>query len=152
MPVEAEDKWDCIEKMCRFLVKTNHLRSIKFDDLFQSVTEREKSFSTGLGNRLAIPHARIPAKEYLMGVIGIAKKPIEFESIDGEKVDIVILIATPEGKEDLHLKVIATIAKIFAEDPTFHEKLVNAENPAEAYDLLQSKEVQEINYFLDENL
>lgn len=152
MPLNANDKWDAIEKICRFLVKTNHLRSIKFEDLYQSVVEREKSFSTGLGNRLAIPHARIPAKEQLMGVIGITKKPIDFDSIDGEKVNIIILIATPKGKEDLHLKIIATIAKIFTEDPTFHDKLANAENPAEAYDLLQSKEVQEINYFLDENL
>lgn len=152
MPLKAKDKWDAIEKLCRFLVRTNHLYSINFDELHQSIVKREKSFSTGLGNRLAVPHARIPAKEQLMGVIGIAKKPIDFDAIDKEKVDIIILIATPLGKEDLHLKIIATITKIFAGDPDFHNKLVRAENPSEAYDLLQSKEIQKINYFLDENI
>lgn len=151
-PLVAKNKWEAIDAMCSFLVKTNHLRSISFEDLRKSVIDREKSFSTGFGNKLAVPHARVPAKEHVMGVIGLLDDPIEFDSIDGEKVDIIILIATPEGKEEVHLKIFSVIAKIFADDPKFHDQLVMAENPAEVYDILQSKEVREINYFLDEDL
>ncbi len=149
MPLEAENKWDAIEQMTDFLVKTNHLRSITRDELLEYITAREKEFTTGLGNKLAIPHARIPAKEKLMGVIGICEKPIDFESIDNKPVDIVILIATPEGQENLHLKLLSAIARIFAEDPQCHDRLVSAGSPAEVYDLLQSKEVRNINSYLE---
>ncbi len=151
VPLEATDKWDAVEKMCRFLVKTNHLRSITFEDLYQTVVDREKQLSTGMGHRLAVPHARIPSRESLMGVIGVLKTPVDFEAIDDEPVDIIILVATPQGKEELHLKVLGAIAKIFTEDPRVHERLLDADDAAEAYDVLQSVEVQEINYFLDDN-
>jgi Kef-type K+ transport system membrane component KefB/mannitol/fructose-specific phosphotransferase system IIA component (Ntr-type) len=152
MPLEAKDKWEAIEKMCDFLVKTNHLRSVTREELIECTFARERKFTTGLGNRLAIPHTRIPAQESLMGVVGVARTPIDFESVDKKKVHVVILVATPEGKEDLHLKLLATIAKVFSEGPDFHRKIVNAGTPAEVYDLLQSKEVRKINYFLEENV
>lgn len=150
--IEAKDKWDAIEKMCRFLVKTNHLRSITFEKLHQSVVAREQSMSTGIGRNLAVPHARIPSSEHLMGVVGILKNPIDFESVDGQRVDMICLVATPEGKENLHLKVLSAVSKIFTNDPSFHEKLLASKTPAEVYDLFQSAEVHEINYFLDENI
>lgn len=148
----AADKWDAIEKMCRFLVKTNHLRSVTFEKLHQSVVEREKTMSTGIGRSLAVPHARIPSAEHLMGVVGILKTPIDFEAPDGKKVAVICLVATPEGKEDLHLKVLSAIGKIFTNDPLFLGKLLDSGTPAEVYDLFQSAEIQEINYFLDENI
>lgn len=150
MPLEAADKWEAIDKMCTFLVKTNHLRSISREDLRARTVEREQECTTGIGGRLAIPHARIPRKERLMGVIGICAEPIDFEAVDGEPVDIVILVATPEGQEDIHVKVMGAVARIFADDPPFHESLVGAGGPAEVYDLLQSKQVQDINSYLED--
>ncbi len=152
LPMDATDKWDAIEKMCRFMVKTNHLRSISFADIFQSVIDREKECSTALGHGLAVPHARIPASEHLMGAIGILNKPVNFDSPDGSGVDIICLVATPEGKENLHLKVLGAIARIFMDDADFHDKLLAAESAAEAYDLFQCAEIQEINYFLDDDI
>lgn len=150
--LDAADKWDAIEKLCRFLVKTNHLRSITFDDVYQSVIEREKMSSTALGRGLAVPHARIPANESLMGVVGILRKPVDFDAPDGRGADIICLVATPAGKENLHVKMLGAISTIFMKDRELHDKLVAARNPAEAYDLLQSGEVQAINYFLDTNI
>ncbi|NQU41111.1 MAG: PTS sugar transporter subunit IIA [Lentisphaerae bacterium] len=152
VPLETTDKWDAIEKMCRFLVMTNHLRSVTFEALHQSVVDREKQLSTGMGHQLAIPHARIPAKEHLMGVIGILSDPLDFEALDGEKISVIILVATPEGKEDLHLKVLGAISKIFVDDPAFIDHLTKARDAAEAFDVLQSVDIQEINYFMDENI
>ena len=71
-----------------------------FQDLHQSVIDRERESSTGLGHNLAVPHARIPAAESPMGVVGILRTPIDSEAPDGEKVDIICLVATPEGKAD----------------------------------------------------
>lgn len=149
LPLEATDKWEAIDKMCQFLVKTHHLKKISPAELKEVVIKREKEMSTGLGNGIALPHARIDAKESLMGVIGILKKPLEFESLDGEPVQVLILVATPENQVELHLKVCQTVAKIFTRDSEFIHDLAGCRNAAEAYDLLQSKEVQEINYFMD---
>lgn len=150
LPLEAKSKWDAIEKMVDFLVKTNHLRSITRDEILEYTMEREKKCSTGIGQRIAIPHARIPTKEKLMGVIGILKEPIDFESLDGEPVDIIVLIATPKGHDDWHVKMLGAIAKIFTKDPLLHEKLVSSANASEAYDWLQTDQVRDINSFLEE--
>ena len=92
LPMKANDKWDAIEKMCRFLVKTNHLNSINFKNLHQSVIDREMVCSTGMGHGLAVPHARVPSSEQLMGVIGVLSKPVDFDAPDGAGVDIVCLV------------------------------------------------------------
>ena len=148
--LEADNKWNAIEQMTDFLVKTNHLHSITRDELLEGMNKREELMTTGLGNRLAVPHARIPAKEQLMGVIGICKQPIEWGSIDAQPVDIVILIATPEGMDNLHLKLLGAIARIFSKEPGFQKQLVASTSAAEAYDLLQSKEVRTINSYIEQ--
>ena len=150
LPLDADDKWSAIEQMTDFLVKTNHVKSITRDELLETIVKRENDFSTGLGDGLAIPHGRIPRKENLMGVIGICSKPIDWEALDGKPVDIVIMVATPEGQEALHLKILSAIGKIFSEDPTFHSKMLAAGNEAELYELLQSKEVRDMNSYISD--
>jgi mannitol/fructose-specific phosphotransferase system IIA component (Ntr-type)/NhaP-type Na+/H+ or K+/H+ antiporter len=150
IPLDAKDKWDAIDKMTDFLVKTNHLRSITRDEILKNITEREKSASTGIGQQIAIPHARVSSREKLMGVIGILKESIEFDSIDNKPVSIIILIATPKGKEDLHVKILSAVAKIFKDDPLLRKKIVNSASAAEVYDILQTKQVRDINSFLEE--
>lgn len=150
LPLKAVDRWDAIEKMTDFLVKTNHLHSITRDDLLKSITDRENECTTALGKKIAIPHARIPRKERLMGVIGICEKPLEWDSLDGNPVEIVILIATPEGMENLHVKLLGAVAKIFATDPLYQNKIINSKSAAELYDLLQNKEIRDINSYLEE--
>jgi len=150
MPLQAKDKWNAIEQMTDFLVKTNHLRSITRDELLKGMNDREKQFTTGLGNKLAVPHARIPSKERLMGVIGICDSPLDWESIDSQPVEIVILIATPEGMDTIHLQLLGAIARIFANDPAYHKQLTAATSAAEVYDLLQSKEIRDINAYIEQ--
>lgn len=146
----ASDKWEAIKKMTDFLVKTNNLESITREDLLETVIKREKEFTTGVGQKLAIPHAKIPKKEKLVGVIGITHSPIDFESIDNRGVNIIILIATPLGQENLHVKILAAVAKIFTEDPLLQQKLIEASGPAEVYDILQSSEIRDVNAYLEE--
>lgn len=151
MPLRSGDKWEAIRGMCRFLIKSNNINSITEEQLISIVEEREKEFPTALGEQIAVPHARIPGNHRLMGVIGILEKPLEFGALDGQPVDVVILVATPEGKDTLHIRLLATIARIFS-DATLHQKIVNAESPAEVYDILQSREIRTINTYLEEEL
>lgn len=151
MPLKCGDKWQAIDEMCRFLIKSHTVNSISEEKLISIVTEREKEFPTAIGERIAVPHARIPGNHRLMGVIGILEKPIDFEAIDAQPVDVVILVATPEGKDTLHIKLLATIARIFS-DATLHKKIVMSESPAEVYDILQSREIRTVNAYIDEEI
>lgn len=150
-PLVASNKWEAIEKLGDFLIKTHDIREISRDDLVAGVIEREKEMTTALGNGIALPHARFQAREDLMGVIGILSEPMDFNALDDQPVSILILVATPEHKVQLHLKVCAAVANIFRKDPKITHRMVHARNAAEVYDILQSKEVRDINYFLDED-
>ncbi len=150
MPISSTNKWDVIEEMCRFLIKSNNINTLTEEQLIDIVMEREKEFPTAIGEAIAVPHARIPGNHRLMGVIGIMQKPIEFEALDKKPVDVVVLVATPEGKDTLHIKLLATIARIFSNAP-LHKKIVMSESPAEVYDILQSEEIRTINSYLDED-
>ena len=150
MPLDAKNKWDAIEQMCEFLVKSHNYKQLSAQELYSLAEAREKECTTGMGRRLALPHIRLPYKgNELIGVIGITKEPLDFESLDGNPVRMVILLLTPEGKQDQHIKVFASIGKIFTSDPSFQERILRAHSPAEVYDILQSKEVREMNYFLE---
>jgi len=150
MPIKSTNKWDVIEEMCRFLVKSNNINTLTEEQLIDIVMQREKEFPTAIGEAIAVPHARIPGNHQLMGVIGILQKPMEFEALDQKPVDVVILVATPEGKDALHIKLLATIARIFS-SASLHQKIVTSESPAEVYDILQSEEIRTINSYLDED-
>ena len=78
------------------------------------------------------------------------RDPRRLESLDDNPVRIEIPLMTPKGMENKHLKVFSSIGKVFSDDPKFQERLIQAKTPAEVYDLLQSKEVCEINYFMDD--
>lgn len=148
MPIECDDKWELIDKLCHFLIKQNHLKGISREELHKLVTDREKELPTAIGEGLAVPHARIPGNNKLMGVIGICNKPVEFGALDKKGVTIVILVATPEGKDDLHVKLLAAIARIFS-NQEIRKQISSAGSAEEVYTILQSKEIRSINSYLE---
>jgi len=148
--VEAEDKWQALDTLAEFLYKSHKIREISLEDLKKSIVEREKEISTGIGDNLAIPHAIIEGGPKIRGVIGISRKGINFESIDGQPVHIIVLIATPKKNYDLHLHVLANIAKIFGHNPEIKNRLVQAKSPEEVFEILQSEEVENLNPFFEE--
>lgn len=148
MPLKGDDKWELIDHMCSFLIKQNHLKSISKEELHSLVKEREMEFPTAIGEGIAVPHARIPGNHKLMGVIGICEKPVEFGALDKKGVTIVILVATPEGKDTLHVKLLAAIARIFS-NQEIRTQISNAGSAEEVYTILQSKEIRNINSYLE---
>ena len=100
------------------------------DLIFEKLYEREKLGTTAFGNGIAIPHARIPdLKEPKVIIIKLADA-INFEAIDGEKVDLIISLIVPDKKNDLHVKLLAKIAKLL-ENKKFRlsiRKATNAKN------------------------
>ena len=96
----------------------------------KDIEKRESLSSTGIGFGIAIPHAKSKYVNEARVAVGISKVGIEYGSIDGTKVNLVFMIAVPDGKNDLHLTVLANLARKLIHEE-FREKILNSKNKVE---------------------
>ena len=103
--------------------------------LFDRLLERERLGSTGIGGGIAIPHARLSTLAKPVGLFARLPQPIDFEAIDERPVDIVFLLAAPDGAGADHLKALARVSRLLR-DRNLVEKLRATETPDALYALL----------------
>jgi PTS system nitrogen regulatory IIA component len=106
--------------------------------IFESLLERERLGSTGMGQGIAIPHARIAGLTRILGVFVRLESPIPYEGIDDLPVDLVFLLLTPEDAGGDHLKALATVSRLLRSQTTC-EKLRAANKPEVLYALLTER-------------
>jgi len=111
--------------------------TLNADDLFRRLIARERLGSTGLGHGIAIPHCRIENCTGTVGALIKLQKPVDFDAIDGEPVDIVFALLVPEEATDDHLQILATLAGLFS-DQAFRKQLRRANSDEELYQLTVS--------------
>jgi PTS system nitrogen regulatory IIA component len=83
--------------------------------VFDTLLQRERLGSTGLGEGIAIPHGKFAGLKRIVGIFARLAEPVDFEAIDGEPVDIVFLLLAPEGAGADHLKALARISRLLRE-------------------------------------
>jgi PTS system nitrogen regulatory IIA component len=98
--------------------------------ILEILLQREKLGSTGVGNGVAIPHGKLQKLGNVFGLFARLERPIDFEALDGQPVDLVFLLLAPEGAGADHLKALARVARLLR-DPEVARKL-RASNGAEA--------------------
>ena len=103
--------------------------------ILDSLIQREKLGTTGVGDGLAIPHAKVPGLPKLMGFFARLARPVEFDALDDKPVDIVFLLLAPEDAGAEHLKALARIARILR-DPALCARLRQMPDAQRAYALL----------------
>ena len=108
-------------------------------EIFDILLQRERLGSTGLGNGVAIPHGKVAGLTRIVGVFAHLAEPIDFESADGEPVDIVFLLLAPEGAGADHLKALARISRLLRDEGAV-TKLRASEDAAALYALLTDGE------------
>src|SRR3979409_787796 len=81
-------------------------------DILEILQQRERLGSTGIGNGIAIPHGKLPKLERLFGLFARLDRPIDFEALDGQPVDLIFLLLAPEPAGADHLKALARIARL----------------------------------------
>lgn len=104
-------------------------------EIFDTLLQRERLGSTGIGEGIAIPHGKLPKLDQLFGFFARLEKPIDFESLDGEPVDMMFLLLAPEGAGADHLKALARIARMLRE-PGIHERIRTARDASALYAVL----------------
>lgn len=112
-------------------------RDIAIDEriIFEAVLERERLGTTGVGQGIAIPHAKLRGLKELAGVFARLETPVDFEAIDEHPVDLIFLLLAPESAGADHLKALARVSRLLR-NKQMCEKLREANDSAALYALL----------------
>jgi PTS system nitrogen regulatory IIA component len=133
LDVEAGSKKRALEEAARLLGAC--LTSPDAEQIFERLLERERLGSTGLANGVALPHARVPGLATAHGVFLRLAKPVDFDALDGQPVDLVFALLVPEEATEEHLQLLAELAKRFG-DSGLCEQLRQSRDPAQVSQLI----------------
>ncbi|MDR0822910.1 MAG: PTS sugar transporter subunit IIA [Endomicrobium sp.] len=136
--LKASDKKSAIVELVDVLKNTGKVK--KSDEIIEVVLEREKLGSTGIGQGVAIPHGKTDAISEQSGVLGISKKGIEFNSLDGELVNIIFLLVGPVEVAGQHLKALSRISRLF-KDKFLRQAIKEAASVEEIIKIIQQEDV-----------
>jgi PTS system nitrogen regulatory IIA component len=92
--------------------KAAELSGLNERAILEILIQREKLGSTGVGSGIAIPHGKLPKLTKLFGLFARLDRPVDFEALDGQPVDLVLLLLAPEGAGADHLKALARVARL----------------------------------------
>ena len=139
VPVENRDKEAVITELIDLLDASGAL--MDRDVALNAVLTRERIQSTGTGAGIAIPHGKCTAVREVVMAIGIAREPIEFESIDGRPVTIMFLLVSPVDQTGPHIQALAAISKLMLNEQ-FRRQLAQADSVEAVDELLSTQEGQ----------
>ena len=129
--VSARSKKHCLEILSELLARGTP--AVPGEEIFSKLIERERLGSTGLGNGVAFPHCRFVGIDTSHGALLKLTEPIEFDSPDGEQVDLVFGLMVPEDITDQHREEIAEITALL-NDPAVRARLRKAGTRRELYE------------------
>ncbi|MCH8824895.1 MAG: PTS sugar transporter subunit IIA [Planctomycetes bacterium] len=137
MPLIATEKRAVIDELVDLLDDAGLITQP--DTLKQVVWEREQQRSTGIGEGLAIPHGKSNCSSELVMAIGRPEKPIDFQAVDGEPVQLVVLLASPPDKTSDHIQALGKISRLMS-NPKFRARAYAAETAEELYQLFENSQ------------
>ena len=142
--LKASGKEDAIAQLVASLKAAGRLPGDEEAAIVAAVLKREELGSTGIGNGVAVPHTKHPAVETLTATVGLVHDGIDFASLDGEPVYIMILLVSPPENTRDHLRALETVSRHLKND-TFCNFLKQAGTTKEVVDLLREADEDRIN-------
>jgi PTS system fructose-specific IIC component len=134
---KSENKDDVINQLIDLLKGDE--RVIDLEEVRKCVFDREKIMSTGVGKGFAIPHGKTNSVTDIVAVFGKSKKPIEYNSLDGEPVNLVFLMIGKDTLVSKHIKLLSRISRLMNSDE-FREKLVKADSKESILKIFEEEE------------
>ena len=110
--LRATTRWEAIDELINNLVTTGKIKPEHHDAISAVVKKRESSMSTGIGFGIGIPHASTDLIFEVVGALGRSHKGVNFDSLDNQPVNLVMLFLVPQGQFQKHLHTLANIAKL----------------------------------------
>jgi fructose-specific phosphotransferase system IIA component len=132
--LKAATKREALREMFKVIEKAPEITNSK--DFERSIIEREDILTTGIGFEIAVPHVKIESVSSFVMALGRSRQGVDFDSLDGKPVKLVIMIATSARERDEFLKVLAKVVLLFKEE-SFRRKILKAGSPEEVFALLK---------------
>jgi fructose-specific phosphotransferase system IIA component len=133
--LNADDKEGVIREMAGSLLEAGKVNSDELDSIIRAILKREELGSTGIGRGVAVPHTKHPSVNRLVGTVAVSQEGVDFDSLDGEKVQLFFLLISPPDRPGDHLRALENISRQLRND-TFCRFLKQAKTPEEIKQLL----------------
>ncbi|MCI5725089.1 fructose-specific PTS transporter subunit EIIC [Fusobacterium sp.] len=140
MDLKATSKLEAINEMVK---KLKDEGIISDEEMFKDfILKREEKGTTGLGDGIAMPHAKTTAVKIPAVLFAKSKTGVDYEALDGEPVHIFFMIAATEGAHDSHIETLAKLSKMLINDE-FVKELMTCENPDKVHELVDKFSIEE---------
>ncbi|OGJ90943.1 MAG: hypothetical protein A2268_09895 [Candidatus Raymondbacteria bacterium RifOxyA12_full_50_37] len=137
IPLVSQDRNSVIQELVSALPLEDC--PLSSDDIYKAIMDREAISSTGIGEGVAIPHAKVDIKEKLVMSFGISENEIEFSSMDGKPVKLFFMLLSRKDVAGLHIRMLAKIARFLRHDK-FKKELLTAKTPSDVLAIFQEEE------------
>src|SRR5437762_13129593 len=134
--LQASDRWQAIDELINNLVATGKIKPEHHDAIAAVVKKRESSMSTGIGFGIGIPHASTDLIYEVVGSLGRSRKGVNFDALDNQPVNLVMLFLVPQGQFQKHLHTLANIAKLLHKKE-FRQALEQANGAEEMFRIIK---------------
>jgi PTS system fructose-specific IIA component/PTS system nitrogen regulatory IIA component len=131
----ADDKEGVIREMAQALVENGGVASGDMEGIVRAILKREELGSTGIGRGVAVPHTKHASVDRLVGTVAVSREGVDFNSLDGEKVQLVFMLISPPDRPGDHLRALENISRQLRND-TFCLFLKQAKSPEDITQLL----------------
>lgn len=132
----ADDKESVISEMVGALLGAGKIAEAETDSIVKAIMKREELGSTGIGRGVAVPHTKHPSVQKLVGTVAVSHEGIDFNSLDGEKVQLFFLLISPPDRPGDHLRALENISRQLRDD-MFCKFLKQAKTSDEIRQLLE---------------
>ncbi len=131
----ATDKEGAIREMVRALLDAGKIDADESESIVKAILKREELGSTGIGRGVAVPHTKHPSVDRLVGTVAISSEGVDFDSLDGETVQLFFLLISPPDRPGDHLRALENISRQLRDD-TFCRFLKQAKSAEDIQQLL----------------
>lgn len=114
--LSASDKENVIRELVGNLVGAKRINSKDSDSIVEAIMKREELGSTGIGRGIAVPHTKHPSVSQLTGTVGVSQGGVDFQSLDGEPVQLFFLLVSPPDRPGDHLRALENISRQLRDD------------------------------------
>lgn len=136
IPLQASTKDGVLREMVQVIMSNPQEEP---DEVLRAVREREAVLSTGIGNGVAIPHGKSALVPDLVMAAGRTAAPVDFDSLDGQPVQLLFMLIGPETAAGPHIKALSRISRLIRKD-SVRAQLINAATAEEFYQGLKDAE------------
>jgi PTS system fructose-specific IIA component/PTS system nitrogen regulatory IIA component len=134
--LKAQTKDEAIRELVQSLLDAGEIDADQHDDIVAAIMKREELGSTGIGRGVAVPHTKHPSVQKLVGTVGVSVEGVDFESLDGEPVQLFFLLISPPERPGDHLRALENISRQLR-DESFCRFLKQSKTGSDINQLLQ---------------